>query len=743
MPSRQLQTVMRHLRRLTLPPGYRQSDRALLERFISRRDDAAFAALVQRHGPMVLGVCRRVLHHIQDAEDACQAAFLVFARKAGSIRKRDCPGSWLHGVAYRIARNLSREIARRRGREQSVEKQLQSDPAGDLSWREVRAALDQEIDRLPERYRAPLVLCYLEGKTRDEAAQHLGWTLGTLRGRLERGRELLRSRLVRRGLTLGTALLGSSLANQATAALPPSLVTATVQAAKWTLTSAALPTGLVSAQVAALTKGGLKAMTLSKIKIAAGLLMALGVVGAGTGALVRESLADQPAQAQKEDSPPADTEKRPASLQASRERQRPENAANAEAAPKIVAEQATLSASAPVLTIAFSPDGKVLVSGASDGKVILWDVRGGKELMSIGGAAGEKASVSSVMFSPDGKALAGACADHNVRLWDITTGKELASFPKKGENRAHKSKVVSLAYSPDGKKLVSGDADHVVIAWDLPSGELSWGHVKIESFAFAPDGQIVAAANKDGTMLILDATNGKWLRQFGAPVARSPSVGSLAFSPDGKLVAVAGEDTVRLWDVASGKEIRRLLAHNKGVTSVAFSPDGRSLVSAGEDRTVRLWELATGKEIAVLKGHTDTVNSVAFSPDGSLLATGSADRTIKLWKWKAALPNAAFRGAGVEFRAPGGPAIGRDRLEKLLDDLVKKQKSDQESIEALYLATLARFPSELELKFAAEHLGKKEDRRAALADLLSALTNSKEYAGYLESLGDRHSPRQH
>src|SRR5437763_6451073 len=195
MPHGQLDNVLHHLRRLVAAecaaPG---PDRALLERIVRGRDEAAFAALVKRHGPMVLGVCRRVLRHEQDAEDACQAAFLVLARKAAAVRKKDSIGSWLHGVAFRAASNLRRAAARRHAREQPAADEPRAGDA-EVTWREVRTVLDEELRRLPERFQAPLLLCCLEGRTRDEAAQELGWSLATLRGRPERGRALLRGRL--------------------------------------------------------------------------------------------------------------------------------------------------------------------------------------------------------------------------------------------------------------------------------------------------------------------------------------------------------------------------------------------------------------------------------------------------------------------------------------------------------------------------------------------------------------------
>src|SRR5262245_26765118 len=197
-------------------------DGELLDRFLRRQDEAAFAALVHRHGAMVLAACRRVLHNPHDAEDACQATFLILAHKAAAIRKRDALGSWLHGVAVRVARDLRAKLARRAARPLTAGDDV-ARPEGTeaLTWNEVREALDEELRRLPEHYRAALVLCYLEGRSRDEAALQLGWSLPTLRGRLERGRALLHARLVRRGLTLSAALVAGALAHDAAAGAVP------------------------------------------------------------------------------------------------------------------------------------------------------------------------------------------------------------------------------------------------------------------------------------------------------------------------------------------------------------------------------------------------------------------------------------------------------------------------------------------------------------------------------------------
>ncbi len=206
-------------------------DRQLLQRFAAEQDEQAFAALVRRHGPLVLGVCRRRLRDSHEAEDVFQATFLVLARRAGSICKQDSVGSWLYGVASRLAGKVNAHAARRRLCEQRATTMTPPDPPAEMSWREVCALLDEELNRLPAKYRDPLVACYLEGQTQAEAAQQLGWPRGTLKRRLERARVLLRQRLDQRGVALSAAFGILLLAQKATAAPPDALVTQTAQAA--------------------------------------------------------------------------------------------------------------------------------------------------------------------------------------------------------------------------------------------------------------------------------------------------------------------------------------------------------------------------------------------------------------------------------------------------------------------------------------------------------------------------------
>ena len=243
-------------------------DAQLLERYRTRRDETAFEALVDLHGPMVLGLCRRLLRDPRDIEDAFQATFLVLVRKAPVIRDGGLLSSWLYGVAYRVARRARTQTLRRRGRETAVaDLEVATDPE-DPDRLDVSPMLDQELSRLPEKYRVPLVLCYLRGRTHDQAAEELHCPVGTVRSRLARGRDLLKQRLTRRGCAPTAAILGTDPtvpARVLTATVPPSLVSATVHAALGFGSSSTIPAGAAAAAALALAQGALTTMKLKWI----------------------------------------------------------------------------------------------------------------------------------------------------------------------------------------------------------------------------------------------------------------------------------------------------------------------------------------------------------------------------------------------------------------------------------------------------------------------------------------------
>jgi RNA polymerase sigma factor (sigma-70 family) len=211
-----------HLRRLVVPAGAAgQPDAALLERFLESRDDLAFEVLLWRHGPMVLGVCRRVLHHAQDVEDAFQATFLALVQKGGSIGRRESVASWLYKVAYRVALRARAAAAKRARREHPVYDARAAEPADEVLRNDLRSVLDEEVNRLPARYRVPFVLCYLQGKTHQQAARELGCPPGTVSYRLAWARQRLRVRLTRRGLALPAGGFAALLSQTTASALVP------------------------------------------------------------------------------------------------------------------------------------------------------------------------------------------------------------------------------------------------------------------------------------------------------------------------------------------------------------------------------------------------------------------------------------------------------------------------------------------------------------------------------------------
>ena len=263
-----MHSILRHIRRAALRhAGEGLTDGQLLESFVTRRDEAAFEALLRRHGPMVLGVCRRVLRQEQDAEDAFQATFLVLARKAGSLRSRELLPNWLYGVAHRTALKARAMNVHRRARDQQVQDMARSEARADGDGDELLRRLDAELSRLPEKYRVPVVLCELEGRNRAEAARLLGLPEGTLSWRLAQARKLLARRLARHHAGLASGAMAGVLApDTLSAGVSPALQAATAKAAVQTAAGNVVAARVVSAHVMTLTQEVLKTMLLSKLK---------------------------------------------------------------------------------------------------------------------------------------------------------------------------------------------------------------------------------------------------------------------------------------------------------------------------------------------------------------------------------------------------------------------------------------------------------------------------------------------
>ncbi|SDW11541.1 WD40 repeat domain-containing protein [Nitrosomonas communis] len=290
-----------------------------------------------------------------------------------------------------------------------------------------------------------------------------------------------------------------------------------------------------------------------------------------------------------------------------------------------------------VSSVAFSPDGRRVVSGSWDNTLRLWNVESGQPIGQP--MHGHNGYVWSVAFSSDGRRVVSGSGDNTLRLWDAESGQTIGQ-PMQG----HTSPVSSVAFSPDGRRIVSGSADNTLRLWDAESGQPIGAAMKdhtnfVSSVAFSPDGRHVVSGSWDNTIRLWDAESGQ---PIGQPMQGHTSpVWSVAFSPDGRrVVSGSWDNTIRLWDAESGQPIGQPMhGHTGYVLSVAFSPDGRRIVSGSEDSTIRLWDTKSGQPIgAAIQEHTSPVLSVAFSPDGRHVVSGSRDSTIRLWDAESGQP---------------------------------------------------------------------------------------------------------
>jgi RNA polymerase sigma factor (sigma-70 family) len=639
-------TVLRILRSLVVPPGTSAlSDAQLLRRFAVCQEEAAFTALVHRHGGLVWGVCRHVLRHEQDAEDAFQATFLVLARKADSIRSGAALAGFLHGTAYRVALRARRDAAIRRANERRGQRMPAEKSLPEAVLVEALALVDEEVERLPERERAAFVLRCLEGKSQAETARLLGWKEGTVSGTLARARQQLRRRLTRRGVTLSGVLAALALGRDTqAAAVPAGLPGATVRAA---LGHAAAPGVAAPSTAVALADAVSRALSLTRLRTATVLLLALGLATVGT-MLLGPASAPLPGAAG-----PAATPEPTAQPRTDRSGDPlPEGA---------LARLGTtrFRHGYRIYSLAVSRDGRRLVSRGLDSAIRVWDPATARELNALRlptGCGGGQWN-ENVVFTPDGKQLIGAVGGgwsvDTLTVWDVATGQDVRRFP------VQDGRVTVVAVSPDGRTLAAATSPPGlpgqkaaawgrVRLWDARGGAelrtLEGHRGEIEQLAFAPDGRLLASAARDRTVRLWDPATGREVRRLegklvlapdielpGVPVRSQRGVVGMAFAPDGKTLAVAASDpTFRLWDVATGKELPPPPGDRCEVTALAFVPGGRTILSGGWDGLVRVWDLAGGKEPRQFRAQQGPILSLALFPDGNTLAV-SGLRSVRLW----------------------------------------------------------------------------------------------------------------
>lgn len=654
------------------------SDGALLRRFVQRRDDTAFAELLDRHGPMILGLCRRLIGDSHLAEDVFQASFLVLARKARSIRRPDSIGAWLYGVAHRLA--LKARAKHRRLEPQPLPERPAAgpDPLEDISARELLAIVDTELLELPEVYRLPLIHCCLEGRSLEETAQLLGWSTGSVKGRLERGRSRLRDRLARHGLTL-PAVLGPALF------LAPPLVATPIMQSTLPLARGAVDLP----HVTALAEEGIRALFTAKSKAFTYGSLAASLLGIGIGLSVwAVTYASKPTYKENQNTEIVALVRQ---LPAPDGNAQANNQAHPLPAGALMRLGTTQHRHPLAKTVLFHPDGTVVNTAGEDGMVRTWEVvtgnllaeharpgehkldsslsQDGKLLMRINGnrvefwrpgslamiTAHDFNDLKKAVLAPDGRSFAtveGAGASnvlqvHTLEPFSSRPMGRLASFP--GE----------IAIAPDSRRVFTSlSLDGMIRCWDGRQDGPAWStRIAAAKIVVSANGQclIVNPERRDGRFVLLDVITGKPLDIPPLPVAGA--FWNATLSPDGTHFCCAGDKGVLIWDVREGKPVFQIPgeAHD-----AAFSPDGRTLaaVSGG----IHVYEVATGKlvfDAAIDHGHTTPIRGITWSPDGRRILSHAMPGRNDVLLWDVANPipkriNGAFRTlARAEFSRDG------------------------------------------------------------------------------------------
>jgi len=732
MATAQLGAVLRHLRRLAADPKAGEpSDGSLLQAFLGQNDQSAFESLLLRHGPMVLRVCRRTLGNTHDAEDAFQATFLVLARQAASIRKRESLASWLHGVAYRMATHAKRSATRRRGHESRISSPQPRDPALVAAWQELQALFDEEIAGLPETLRTPFVFCCLENLSCAAAAQQLGVQEATVWKRLSRARNLLRERLTRRGVSLTAVLAAVAVgAGGASAALPRGLVGLTVEAVARIAAGQTFTGGTLSGKVLALVERMNQTMLVNKCKTAI-LLLCMAVLGTGLGmAVVRgRASAEPPVPAA-----PTSPETKP-QVQASSPANEPRSETGTKTArldslgdplPEgALARVGTnrLRADGPVTMIAFSNDCRLMAYGTESGIVHVCDAATGKPRFKIHPDVRPSSPFTELAFSPDGRTLAASGFwFKEVYLIDVDTQKVRHMLPNTTDGQENWSRCwqgPTLAFTPDGKTLIVGGKDGALHLWDpmkaTEQAALAQTKDRVLSLTLTADGRTALTAHDGGVLHLWDLTQRKHLRKLTvsaklphfaamAPDGQTVAVASsaneiesrnmagglrhrlgieaqlvgLGFRPDGSLQVAQGNGTITIWDVRTGTTHSSFTCPGISTTredgpSAWFESQGNRMAweVAG---TVRPWDLATRKETPRLSAYRRGVQWAGFTADGRWLSACGASGEVGVWSAATGRPEGTSHKIDVSWGVRCLRAADRGRVVIAAGDPVLKPK---------------------------------------------------------------------
>jgi RNA polymerase sigma factor (sigma-70 family) len=635
MESAGFASVLRYARTLADTDAGREfSDRELLEQYVHTRAKAPLTLLVHRHAGLVAGVCRRMLDHSHDVEDAVQATFLVLMRQADTIRKRESAASWLHGVARRICSRLRSRSANRRTREREFVAMSDRNATPEMNWDELLVLLDQAIGELPEKYRDALVLCYLQGKTQEQAARLLRCPRSSLASRLARARALLQERFTIKGIALPAALVAVLLCEKAgPAAVSARLTLSTLQILHATDGGVRVAGNLASCRAPALANEFGQFLLSGKATFLAVLLfgLGLGLTGVGLGNLL-SATAPNAQEANGSDRPAT----LPSALRATVATPRPTDLYGDPLPPHALARMGTVRPrhGARISQISFVGNGRLVATAGKDQTIRLWNGTTGELVKKLGPI---DVDLECAALSPDGAMLIGKGPDGDLSVWSLAGGQEVVRLKSLGWP------INRIAVSYDGRALAAAGSGHSIAVWKLPAGQLVSAFETREtgdelvSLAVAPNGKQIATCTSFGVVHLWDTSKcrpDKTIRLVAlkgedrdhAPpdVWRSAE---LTYSPDGSTLAASGHlRDIVLYDTASGKIRQTLPSALPSSSFVAFSPDSKHLVTGEEpDGVYRLWDLVTGTQRFSFAAGKVATHCAAFSPDGETLAISALD----------------------------------------------------------------------------------------------------------------------